>query len=387
MKKKNDKIIEQVEEKQKKRSALRETAGFLTETGLWAGAGALVGISNYFYDFSMKPVKRDTSKDKEPDQRLYKNGREWMNRHPDRRDWYDRAEDGLRIHANFIPSPIAGGDHRYAICVHGYADSAESTGIFAQVYHDVYGMNVVLPDLRGHGKSEGTYVGYGYHDRRDLIIWIDRILTMDPDASIILHGLSMGAATVMMVTGEKIPANIKACIEDCGFSTALEEFAHVYSTLKQKPPISSDILLPITRQIAKIRAGYDLGDAAPIEAVKRSVTPTLFIHGEADKFIPISMMTKLFEAASCEKMCMTVPGAGHVKSVTVDPEKYWAKIESFLQLVDPALVERRAGEDAENEKETAILAESNLGGGEQLVGGGEQPVGGGEQPVGGGEQP
>ena len=164
---------------------------------------------------------------------------------------------------------------------------------------------------------------------------------IDPDAVIILHGISMGAATIMMATGEKLPSNVKACIEDAGFSTALEEFAHVYSTLNQKPPISSDLLLPILRRIGKVRAGYDLNDAAPVEAVKRSVTPTLFIHGEADKFIPCSMMHKLFEAASCEKMCMVVPGADHVKSVVVDPEGYWAKVEMFLRNVDPALVERK----------------------------------------------
>ena len=53
------------------------------------------------------------------------------------------------------------------------------------------------------------------------------------------------------------------------------------------------------------------------------------------------MMHKLFDAASCEKMCMVVPGAEHVKSVVADPEKYWAKVENFLQLVDPAITERR----------------------------------------------
>lgn len=342
MKKRKYRLTEQEEKRRaKEKSALREVTDFAAETGLWAGAGALVGMANYFYDFSMKPVKRDKSRDGEPDEQPYMKGRAWMNDHPERRDWYEKSEDGLRIHANFIPTPIVGGDHRYAICVHGYSDSAESMGQYAQVYRDIYGMNVVMPDLRGHGKSEGTYVGYGYHDRQDLIIWIDRVLGMDPDAVIILHGISMGAATVMMATGEKLPSNIKACIEDAGFSTALEEFAHVYSTLKEKPPISSDVLLPILRQIAKVRAGYDLNDAAPIEAVKRSVTPTLFIHGEADKFIPCSMMHKLFDAASCEKMCMVVPGAEHVKSVVADPEKYWAKVENFLQLVDPAITERR----------------------------------------------
>ena len=340
---KKDKTAELEENKrEKEKSALRKTTEFLVETGLWAGAGTLVGIANYFYDYSMKPVKRDTSRDKENSEQPYMIGRRWMNEHPDRQDWYERAEDGLRIHANFIPSAVEGGDHRFALCVHGYSDSAESMGLYAKVYHDLYGMNVVLPDLRGHGKSEGTYVGYGYHDRLDAIIWIDKILQMDPEAVIILHGISMGAATVMMVTGEKLPSNVKACVEDAGFSTALEEFAHVYSTLKQKPPISSDILLPIMRRIAIVRAGYDLNLAAPVEAVKRSTTPTLFIHGEADTFIPCSMMHKLFEAASCEKMCMLVPKAEHVKSVVEDPEGYWDKVDSFLKLVDPVIVEKRA---------------------------------------------
>ena len=341
MKNKKDRIRATLGKRAKK-SALRTAAGLVRDTGLFAGAGTLVGIANYFYDFSMKPITRDKSRDNESDEQPYMKGRAWMNGHSARMDWYERAEDGLRIHANFIPAPAAGGDHRYAICVHGYSDSAESMGVYARVYRDVYGMNVVMPDLRGHGRSEGTYVGYGYHDRLDLITWIDRVLEEDPEAVILLHGISMGAATVLMATGEKLPSNVKACIEDSGFCTALDEFAFVYSTLKEKPPISSYILLPITRQIARIRAGYDLGDATPLDAVRRSTTPTLFIHGDADKFIPVRMMNKLFEAAACRKMAMVVPGAGHVKCVVVDPERYWKKVDSFLKLVDPALAERRA---------------------------------------------
>jgi LSD1 subclass zinc finger protein len=86
-----------------------------------------------------------------------------------------------------------------------------------------------------------------------------------------------------------------------------------------------------------VEAGYDLKKAAPIEAVQRSVTPTLFIHGDADSFIPCRMMKNLFEAASCRKMCMLMPGAEHVMSVCVDPERYWAKVDTFLQTVSPDL--------------------------------------------------
>ena len=318
---------------------------FLAGMGIWAGSGAMLGAANYFYEFSMKPVKRDTSVDSKPEEQPYVRGRRWMNNHPERTDWFEMSEDGLRIHANFIPSPNPDGDHRYAICVHGYSDTSESVGQYAMVYRDRYGMNVLLPDLRGHGKSEGTYVGYGYHDRLDMIIWIDRILRRDPKAMIILHGISMGAATVMLTTGEQLPSNVKACIEDAGYSTAMEEFAQVYNSLEEKPPLPPNALLPLLRGIALFRAGYDLKKANPCDAVKKSKTPTLFIHGADDSFIPSWMMNKLFESASCEKMSMLVPGAEHVMSVVADPEGYWNKVDCFLHQVDPKLVEKYAAEE------------------------------------------
>ena len=344
MNKKNRNAERKEERRVRKKSAGLEIMKFMSGTGFCVGVGALAGAANYFYDFSLKPIKRDKSHDHEPQEQPYMRGRAWMNMHPEREDWYALSEDRLRIHANFIPAADPKGEHRYAICVHGYSDSAESMGQYAEVYHDVYGMNVLLPDLRGHGKSEGTYVGYGYHDRLDLIIWIDRILLLDPEASIILHGISMGAATCMMATGEKLPSNVKACVEDAGFTSAIEEFAHVYGTLSQKPPVPADVLLPALCCVTMIRGGYDLRDASPLKAVKRSSTPTLFIHGEADTFIPCSMMVRLFEAASCEKMCMMVPGAEHVMSVVADPAGYWVKVDNFLEKVDPALIVRKSVE-------------------------------------------
>ena len=321
----------------KKKSALCKALKFVVGTGVCVGAGALLGAAHYFYMFSMKPVRHDKSRDKDPAERPYVRGRRWMNEHPERKDWFEMTEDGLRIHANFIPSPVDEGDNRYAICVHGYSDTSESVGQYAQHYRDHYGMNVLLPDLRGHGKSEGTYVGYGYHDRLDIILWIDKILERDPKAEIILHGISMGAATVMMTTGEKLPSNVKACVEDAGYDTAIGEFIDVYNHLEQKPPVPAEVIMPLLRAVSMVEAGYDLSKASPIEAVQRSVTPTLFIHGEGDTFIPCIMMKRLFEAAACPKMCMLMPGAEHVMSVCVDPERYWAKVDTFLQTVSPDL--------------------------------------------------
>ena len=130
-------------------------------------------------------------------------------------------------------------------------------------------------------------------------------------------------------------------MEDAGYSTAVEEFRHVYNNLDPKPPVPVDVMMPALRAVALIRSGYELGQASPVEAEKRSVTPTLFIHGEADSFIPCSMMKKLFAAAACKKMCLLVKGAKHVESVVVDPEGYWAKVDSFLATVAPELAEKK----------------------------------------------
>ena len=40
----------------------------------------------------------------------------------------------------------------------GYQDTHESMGAIAKHYNDL-GWNVLLPDQRGHGNSEGAYVG------------------------------------------------------------------------------------------------------------------------------------------------------------------------------------------------------------------------------------
>ena len=352
--------------------------GFAAGTGACLGAGALIGIANYFYNVSMKPIKRDKSHDSEPQERPYMAGRKWMNEHPDRMDIWQKSDDGVRIHANYIPAAAVAeaetaatagtaavateaatadtaaavaeaaadtAEHRFAICVHGYSDSAESLGLYARVYHDVYGMNVLLPDLRGHGLSEGDYVGYGYHDRLDIMLWIDWILRLDPEAVIIMHGISMGAATVLQVTGGNVPSQVKACVADASYTSALDEFRHVYRMRDDQAPVPMEAIMQTVRVIALARAGYDLAKASPLRAVKKSTTPTLFIHGDADTFIPCDMMTKLFEAANCAKERLLIHGAEHVQSVNTDPETYWKKVDSFLTSVDPALTERRISEE------------------------------------------
>jgi fermentation-respiration switch protein FrsA (DUF1100 family) len=268
-----------------------------------------------------------------------------LNGHPHREDVYIHGDDGLQLHGNFIPAQGGTADgaakaagrapeerreeHRYAICVHGYADAAESMGLYARVYHDRYGMHVLVPDLRGHGRSDGDYVGMGYDDSFDLLRWIDWVLEKDPAARIILHGISMGAATVLMTTGYNLPKQVVAAVSDSSYTSAVDVLTFAYKK-EDAAVVPAPVMLEALRAIALVQAGYDIRKAAPIQAVAHSKTPTLFIHGQADGLVPPRMMPALYKAASCEKAFLWIPEADHVQSVNVDPETYWARVERFL---------------------------------------------------------
>ena len=167
----------------------------------------------------------------------------------------------------------------------------------------------------------------GWDDRLDIISWINYILNEDPNAEIVLHGISMGAATVLMTSGEEIPSNVKAIIADCGYTSVWDEFAYQLDDLFSLPEFP---ILNVSSIVAKIRAGYFLGEASSIEQVKKSKTPILYIHGDQDDFVPYYMMEELYNATNSEKEMLTIKGAEHAKASEVEPETYWTTINNFI---------------------------------------------------------
>ncbi len=299
-----------------------------------AGAGAAGGVAAlgsllYTKIIAPAPMRRDVT-DRLPAQQ---EGREWARTGEGFRPLTITSHDGLTLRAAMVLSPT--GSHNWAICVHGYRDCGESMGAMGLHYAHM-GWNVLLPDQRGHGQSQGSYVGWGYDERLDLVGWINYIARRDPEAGIVLHGVSMGAATVLMATGGPLAAQVKAAVSDCSYTTVEQEMRHVLDwQVRRKLNIPTGVpfslLFSALRKLTLRRAGYDLKDAAPLEAVARSSTPTLFIHGEEDPLVPPAMLGKLYQAARCPKRFLTVPGAGHAEAVGTDPVLYWQAVDQFLE--------------------------------------------------------
>ncbi len=217
--------------------------------------------------------------------------------------------------------------HNWVLLLHGYTGWKEEMYPFAYWYHQK-GYHVLVPDLRCQGESEGDFIGMGWTDHFDCMIWIDYILSKDPEARIVLHGQSMGAATALMIAGEEeLPSQIKAVISDCAYTDAYSMFGEKIKEwfgLPAVPFVDSACL------VLKLRGGYDLKDASAIEAVQRSQIPTLFIHGDDDRMISVQMTKDLYEAAVCPKELLIVEGAGHAQSQDKDPDTYYGSIQSFL---------------------------------------------------------
>lgn len=307
----------------------------LTLAGAAAGSGYLLCdlISNLLVDrrFAMpEKVGNIFSGAKMTEMRAaaLKN-REWLEDYG-----YERysitADDGTKLMGYLLrpekPSKL------FMFGSHGYRSEGRREFSGISQYYLSRGFNVFLVDHRASGESDGKYIGFDYFESKDCIKWLNFLNdTFGEDISIVLHGISMGSATVMMMAGdENLPGNVRLIVADCGYTSAWDEFSYKLSTMKvpEKP------LLPIVNAINIRKAGYDFRDTSAIESVKKAKVPMLFIHGGADEFVPTYMIYLLFDACASEmKDMMVVDGADHASSFIIGREQYEAKIDEMLEKI------------------------------------------------------
>ena len=216
--------------------------------------------------------------------------------------------------------------NKWAIILHGYRSSPSNVLTIGEHFSEK-GYNVLIPSMRACADSEGEYVGMGWLDKEDLKCWINLIIEENKDAEIILHGSSMGAATVLMISGDELPANVKSIIADSSYTSVWDIFA---SEAKARFNLPEFPVLNMFQIVASRKAKYDIKEASALEQVKKSKTPILFIHGNKDDFVPKYMCEKLYDAANCKKEKLIIDGAGHTDGKYKEPEKYYDTIFDWI---------------------------------------------------------
>lgn len=288
---------------------------------------ALVGASFYFYNMTVARGKKSfigAPKALTTDDPLYTQNHWYQTAKKYR--WTETAADAnFKLVANYIPATRA--TKKTVVLVHGFASSKEQMGGYAGMFHQL-GYNVLVPDDRAQGASGGKAMSYGYFESRDYLKWINQVIARQGKQSqIVLFGVSMGGATTMIASGLKTPTQLKAYIEDCGYTTADDEIRYQARQMYNLPYWP---LVPMTSAVTRLRAGFSFKDADAVSAVKKNHKPMLFIHGGADTFVPTKMVYQVYHADAGPKQLLVVPGAKHAAALSHNPQLYQATVKRFL---------------------------------------------------------
>ena len=238
-----------------------------------------------------------------------------------------KSVDDMNMRAWYLPAEKE--TNKFVICVHGHkCNGPDEFSHMMPLYHYDLGYNYLLPDLTAHGRSDGKYIGFGSFDSKNILRWVDYLIDrFGEDIEIVLHGISMGAATVMLCNEMDPPKQVKAVIEDCGYTSAYDEMNY---TLKDMIGFKFPPLVKMASAVCKIKAGYFFGDADPLGNMSKAKNPMLFIHGEADTYVPFEFGKKLYEACPVAKDYMWVPDTIHAFSYYNAKEQYDEKVKGFL---------------------------------------------------------
>lgn len=246
------------------------------------------------------------------------------------RDTFILADDGTRLHALYLYADTL--TPNTAVVVHGYTDNAVRMLHIAYLYnHDLH-YNVLLPDLRFSGLSGGSHLQMGWNDRLDVLHWtaVANELFAVPTAGthMMLHGISMGGATIMCASGEVQPPYVNCYVDDCGFTSVWDEYR---SELNKQFGLPAFPLLYLADLATRLRYGWGFREASARKQIARCCLPMLFIHGDHDTFVPTWMGDSLYAAKQGEKAYWRVSGAGHADSYLLHPEEYTARVRDFAE--------------------------------------------------------
>ena len=242
--------------------------------------------------------------------------------------WYmTSATDNYRLDANYIPDQRS---NKTVIILHGYMNNKDKMGAYAALFHRL-GYNVLMPDARAQGQSQGKYIGYGWPERCDVKKWTNKLLTKEGrNQKVVLFGVSMGAATAMMTSGLNLPKQVKAIIEDCGYTDVKDEIEHEAKVLYHMPAFPRFPLVEILSGINRIKVGYYLKDGSSVNQLRKNHRPMLFIHGGRDKFVPTRMVYTNYEATKGKKELWIAKKAPHAASYANYPQAYTKHVRNFL---------------------------------------------------------
>ena len=236
-----------------------------------------------------------------------------------------QSYDGLKLHAVWVPAENPKGT---ILLAHGYRSSKiVDFSLAFNMYHSM-GMNILLPDQRAHGKSEGKFITFGVRESRDMQDWIFYHNKTFGAFPLVLSGLSMGASTMLYLADADLPKNVKGIIADCGFTSPREIIKSVFKRVIHLP---AEPTLWVTDLLARLFAGFGLSEKDTRKILKNSKLPVFLVHGVDDGFVPCEMTEQAYAVCKEPKELLLVEGADHGISFLVAKDRYVQMVTAFLR--------------------------------------------------------
>lgn len=256
---------------------------------------------------------------------------------------YLKSADGLRLHAWLLEVP--GAKHAAVVC-HGYSDNLGKIALYARYFHERKWTCLII-DQRAHGFSEGGQISMSVREQDDIAAWTRLLDARLPDLeAIVLLGWSMGAASVLMLADRPLP-KLAGIIADSSYS-AMRDLK-----LARKSGTRVNALLrlfyPLLCAVYKRRRGIDFRLASPITHVRRALYPILYLHGDADRVVPIAHGERLYAATPAEKFWLRAAGCAHVRGIFERHADYVRAMDDFLAYLAQTGRMRRPGLDQQAE--------------------------------------
>ena len=235
------------------------------------------------------------------------------------------STDGLKLRGVWVPAENPKGT---ILLAHGYRSSKMVDFSLAFGMYHTLGLNILIPDQRAHGKSEGKYITFGVKESRDMELWVAYHNKTFGEIPLILSGLSMGASTMLYLADAELPKNVKCIIADCGFTSPKEIIKSVFHQVVHLPAAPS---LWVADLFARLFAGFHLSEKDSRQTLKNSKLPVLLVHGAEDGFVPCEMTRQAYAACKDPKELLLVEGADHGVSFLVAKDRYVQTVVAFLQ--------------------------------------------------------
>lgn len=282
--------------------------------------------------YATKKIRNPREENPTPPQSFYDSYRaqmiEWQKavRKMEHKEYTIISHDSLKLRGKFY-------EHKPGATIelmfHGYKGTAERD--LCGGVHRCFeiGHSAFIVDHRAAGASDGRVITFGVKESLDAVLWANFIVeNIDPDAKIIMTGISMGAATVLTAASMDLPKNVIGILADCGYTSTKDIIKKVMRDIK----LPADLLYPFVRLSARLFGGFDPEERSPIESMKKTRIPVIFFHGAADCFVPCYMSEQNFAACTSEKKRLVItPDADHGLCFPIDTEGYLRELREFFE--------------------------------------------------------